>query len=69
MTPLLIIKTANGFALLEYTAELPTVALPSLMCFAELDNSISYREDGALAAIKRHFTPPPALEVTDQMVA
>ncbi len=66
MTPLIIIKTANGFALVEFHGELPTVQLQSLLCFGQLDDSISYRHDGVLSAIKAHFTPPPAADGDDQ---
>jgi hypothetical protein len=59
MTPLLVIKTANGFAIVKYTGELPTVDLSSLLCFGDLTDSYSYRHDGALAAIRKHFEEPP----------
>lgn len=58
--PLLIIKTVNGFAAIEYRGELPAVDLRSLLCFGSLDNSMSYRADGLLSAIKSHFAEPPA---------
>lgn len=57
MTPLLIIKTANGFAVIEYTSELPQVDLRTLKCFSELEDTRSWERDGCLSAIKEHFKP------------
>lgn len=69
MNPLLIIKTANGFAVIEYTSDLPQVDLRTLKCFGELGDSHSWRHDGCLSAIKEHFTEPPAAEVSAKEAA
>jgi len=62
MTPLLIVKTAHGFAVAEFKGEIPVVPLTDVLCFGELENSLSYRNDGVLHAIKQHFKEPEVQE-------
>lgn len=58
MTPILIIKTKSGFALVEYTGQLPAINLADLECFDALGGN--YMHDGLLDAVRKHFTPPPS---------
>lgn len=59
MTPLLIVKTKNGFAVMEFPGEIPPAALDSLMVAASLRGSYSYSKDGLLGIVEEHFTEAP----------
>jgi hypothetical protein len=55
MAPLLVVKTANGYMVMPYPNQLPTVA-PELVKVAQrLDDS--YRDDSVQEAIRKHFEP------------
>ena len=65
MKAVTIYKTANGFAVIRHignTDTIPTVTLDNLLCFGELDDSLSYRHDGVLSAVKDFFKEPEATE-------
>ena len=64
MTPLLIVKTKAGFALVEYTGTLPVIDLSEVECFESLGGR--YSSGGVLDAVKDHFTP---VEVTELKAA
>lgn len=53
--PLLIVKTANGFAAVEYTGELPPVTFSNLLCFGDLEDSATWKHDGLFSAVKDYF--------------
>lgn len=59
MTPLLIVKTKNGFVVMEFPGDIPTTALDSLMVAANLRGSYSYGKDGLLGIVEEHFTETP----------
>lgn len=59
MKPILIIKTKNGFAVMEYEGEVPTASLDSLRVTERLESMYSYSNDGLLSIVKAHFAPPP----------
>ena len=59
MTPLLIIKTANGFALMPYSGEIPQADLRELTVASSLKSAYSYGHDGLLSLVEAHFTPQP----------
>lgn len=69
MTPILIVKTSNGFALVKYQGDVPAVDLSELLCFGDLDDSYSYRHDGLLAAVKEHFKPKPEATTLREVVS
>lgn len=57
MTPILIVKTANGFVLLDYSGEIPQLDLSEVKVFVELKGGYSSRHDALLSAVEDHFTP------------
>ena len=56
MRPLLIVKTANGFAVMPYSGEIPPADLSSLTVALSLRSSYSYGKDGLLGLVEEHFT-------------
>ena len=56
MTPILIIKTTNGYAVIEYSGEIPQTDLRTLNVAARIDGS--YRGDGVMELLRAHFEPP-----------
>jgi len=67
MKPLLIIKTANGFAAAPFGGELPNLKLSEVSFFAKMDSSYSWAKDGLKGFIetyfgeKAHVDPDPAV--------
>ena len=65
MQAMLIMKTKQGYALLEISQDkivgsASALDIAGMSCFNELDDSYSYKRDGALSAIRAHFADEPA---------
>jgi hypothetical protein len=63
MTPLLIIKTKAGFALVELPGTLPAIDLSKIECYESIGGR--YSTGGVIDAVREHFTPLPVAEVTE----
>ena len=61
MKPILIVKTLNGYAVMEYSGEIPQADLQNLNVAMALDRC-SWRANGASVQdiISAHFEPPQA---------
>lgn len=56
MTPVLIIKTANGYAVVPYMGEMPSVDMTKVQFALNLTGG--YRGPGVSDLLESHFTQP-----------
>ena len=60
MKAITIIKTDKGYAAIRTdSASLPPHNIVSLLCFGDLDDSLSYRHDGVISSVREFFKDEP----------
>ena len=64
MKAVTIIKTDRGFAMVRATEtdDIPACTLDKLLCFGDLEDSLSYRHDGVISALRDFFKDAPEAE-------
>lgn len=62
MTPLIIVKTRKGYAVVPYLGEMPTINLGDIEVFEGLTGRYGGFTDGVIGALREHFEPPEVVE-------
>lgn len=58
MNAMLVIKTANGYAVMPYTSDIPQADLPKLLISTHVSSSSWGRGQSVAQILEAHFEPP-----------